>query len=594
MKAHYPSLPSLAALCLLHPLLVGTAVSQITVQPPAYSLVPLGSPVSVPATVSGAHSSQWFKTPYTAAAAVVGQVTDTLTIPHASIAQATDYKLKPSNAALSNVAVVAVIDRTPHTTLERAVNSSVVLNAKVWNLKPGSSYQWYYDLNNPTPITSSFIPGVGVCVGQNTANLTVSSLAAGNHGFYCEVMDLGGNVDTTNWFPVNVTPVVPPIPSTALGSYVAIIDPGFVNGGAGGRIDFALSATALSAKVYMPGQVALSFVGGKPSTNGTELSAYLVNTTMSPPMVISVEIDLARKRMDNTVNGNCWISRGVQGAQYVGWQRTNPLPTTVGRYNYGNRITGANGVSQPMGRGPGSFTIATNGLYTMAGRTACDEAYTCAAFVGPDGNQNNMALYYAPTTLGSRLSGTFTLDMNNGHYLDGPNTSLVWTRTPTINNIYPAGFQAPMDIYGGKYAATPTQIAAMLFATGGNLPVVFMAPGLPAAWNPDRNITFSDVTSGSGVTTAAGKASYGPSLTSVGLTHSTGFTTSTSQFTLMDFSSVTFTNITRVVKFYGNTLPIRPGNLPADATIQGYFMVPQLPTVPFAASPVYSGLFYIQ
>jgi hypothetical protein len=603
-------------------LLLGSQVAAQTIstQPPAWSITTLGQPATITAGVTGGGSSQWFRSPYSATNAVTGAVTPTLTIPHASIADAKGYKLKVSPSGLySTVANLTVVDNLPNTTVQKTVGQSVSFTVKAWNAPtvPGT-YQWYDNVTNSPLPASGFVPGYGNVTGGQSAILTISNLVASNGNpptVYAQVTDPLGNSVVTALFQVDVTATLPPMPTGIAGKYVGIMDPGPLNSGTGGMLDLSVTtAGVITGKVKMPGQTDIVLTPAKGYVSGTIVSAGMHNNTVSPPLTVLLAIDSSTSRFVPIFFGlSSSVFRGGQSVGFSGWKQTNRPVAEQGRYNFGMRTVNQTPGTLPEGRSIGSYTVAANGSYAMAGRTPCDEAFTCSAFVGPDATADNVAIYTVqptppPSGYTYAISGTFRANpattqyyLGNVHNGEGTTDNITWTRPANLTKLYPAGFQERLDVYGGKYAAGGNQLATMALATGGVLTLTNACVGLPSGlWSPDRTINYLAgdlVTSGSGATkntAAPANASYGPAMSTVGVFHTTGLNTTASGFTLVDFSPVTFTNVIRKVKYWGIAVPVPPSvGHPANALVEGYFILPQMPVLPGVQPASYSGLFYI-
>jgi hypothetical protein len=174
----------------------------------------------------------------------------------------------------------------------------------------------------------------------------------------------------------------------------------------------------------------------------------------------------------------------------------------------------------PQGTGYASFTVATAGSYTLAGRTADNIAFTGGYFVGPTGQSFVFQTLYTSTLKGSLL-GTLQIDRGLNLTLSDDNDlsgNLTWVCPPnsaTTNRLYRAGFgttTAPVGVltpvnlvaFGGRYiapvAATtlnpsppvllglvagtlPARNAELIFSEDGDLPAI--TPPIPDPYPSD-------------------------------------------------------------------------------------------------------------
>ena len=474
---------------------------------------------------------------------------------------------------------ITIVDQTVNMPVDRGAGGSVSFTARAWNpaktAAPASAYQWYASDN--TPMEDGFYSAIGTVKGSKTAVMTISSLrqlnasVVNSQGFYCKVKGYGPDSLNTALYTVNVFSTAPKVPATGIGSYVGIIAPGQMNSNAGGRLDLTVSATSMSASVKIVGSPAVALKSGPPTVSGNLLNCILSNITVSPPLVVLCQIDATTSRFV----GTSVVLKGALNCPITGWRKTPASTVVQGRYNFPLAITQTNPATLPPGRCWGSFTVAAAGTYTMVGRTACDEAFTCSAFVGPDANSANVAMYSEQPS-GSTFSGTCLMDVNNGlpNYLKS--STIIWRRPPNLTAIYPAGFNEPTTIDGGKYIPATNMLNSIVTASGASADLTFTCVGLPATYNPNRSLSFNDYTIIGAVTNMPGNGLYGPSLTSLNINTSTGLINpALSKFTLVDYSPQNYSMVMRAVSYSGIAFPTP--NVLGGMTVEGYFMLPEIP-----------------
>jgi len=490
----------------------------------------------------------------------------------------------------SSVFQVTVVDQSPVQPVDRKTGGAVTLVARAWNapIYPPRGIKWLNAADN-SELTDGTNPSIGVIKGSGTASMTISGLKPGKWNFRAKVMSHNWtDFLTTQLYAVNVTDTPETVPTTARGSYIGIISPGAVNSNAGGRFDLTLGTSSMSASVKQAGLPAVSLSGGLPSVSGNLLTGVMSNITVTPPVVVTFQINTTTNRLVNAQ-----VQRGDYTNPIIGWKKTAAPTAVQGRYNFALAMPAPTPPTLPMGRTWGSFVVGASGDYTISGRTACNEAFTCSAFIGPDANTANVAVYSVQPT-NSVIAGTCIMDINNGlpHYLN--NSGIRWYRPLNLTSIYPAGFNQAVSIDGGKYTGTSSLMTNIVTSSGGTADLTFAGTGLPARLNPNRPIIFSDYTATATVTNVPAKISYGDSLTSLNITTSTGLINSaSSQFTLIDRGLIPFSgNISRPVKYSGIAFPTP--NLPGNMSVEGYFMLPQLPSQIGQAADIRSGLWLLR
>jgi len=270
----------------------------------------------------------------------------------------------------------------------------------------------------------------------------------------------------------------------------------------------------------------------------------------------------------------------------------------TGLYNFALEVPSTPPVGVPLGNGFGSFTVATSGKLTIAGKTADGQAISTATFVGPNGEVIVYRQLYATAEKGSLIG---SLDIDNGTAADFSDNTLdgtvSWMRPAdpaAAQRTYKSGFAAfDLTAIGGRYVAplSPTLILG-LAAPGGNATLEFNEGGIsvrnngfPAAPAPNIGVSvdaLNKVTVSPGTTTtfvnSANVAKLGKFNGKFVLTDDNPRTT----------LPVTPPVVTRSVNYEG--IIIRQGN---EWVGYGYFLLPALPSnsplTTTTTSPILSG-----
>jgi hypothetical protein len=400
-----------------------------------------------------------------------------------------------------------------------------------------------------------------------------------------------------------------------LESYVGVIQSGPLTNMAGGRVNFdtpnlvPLVTGPVTGKVFLASQVttnpslsvnpllAFPLTGTAPSFNfgtGTYQGTLSTATSVVPPVTVAYEIDPNNHRL---ITAGCSVTRNGLSSPFEGWKKTPQPSNMLGLYNMVLPGSTVGSTTQPDGVSWAYFTVASSGTYMISGRTACDEAFTCSAFVGPDIVGKNLALF-AMQASKSSLCGTARIDgtaMPN--YIK--NSTIKWNRPPNSTNLYQGGFNVALGVDGGRYTPTTFALSTWINAHFSSLTanLNFTAIGLPAAFNPNRTITAvqvaaGQVTSGGGIATAFPNAANGPAMTSIKLNYLTGRMVTTApgcKFTLKDYSNVTYQNVSRLVNYSGIVYPTTALGTFGGAAMDGYFKLTFLPVSLVMNPPVFSG-----
>lgn len=399
------------------------------------------------------------------------------------------------------------------------------------------------------------------------------------------------------------------LPTAVIGSFSGPVNPDLVlNKNLGGRMDVTISSNGYYSGKVTLGGIYYSFSGyllcDITHPKDCVASATIKRTAPLPNLTVTFTTD-----PDNFALKSCDVTDGTNHAAFSAWFKRwgTVMPLTdsetlkhyLGYYTYIMEspvpaVTAPTVPEEltPQGYSYGSFTVATTGALTAAGRLADGTSYTCSTFCGPTGQ---VLIYQALYTSAGSVLGT--LDINEGTagflppYGDNTLTGTVRWLRPTIttstNHVYRSGF-GPFDLTakGGRYVA-PTSPALLLGATEtglNNAALSFLDGGLKGtstdpistAYMPD--LAGLRIKIGGYVTVPAHSTTIipdpNPRSTTLGtIPTSTGLFSGTS--TLVDFHQADVgTKITRTIYYYG--IIYRDGTAMKG---KGYFLLPRRPAI---------------
>ncbi len=400
---------------------------------------------------------------------------------------------------------------------------------------------------------------------------------------------------------VTATLVVEPVPSTAVGKFVALVGrQAALNGDLGGRLDLAvLPSGAYSGSLTLGANAAYRFSGGRLGTTaaGDLMPATINNPTNTivisrgkvlTPVTLNFDLNLA----DNTLSGT--VVDGAITATLNGWRQTwnakaNPATADyLGRFNFAYTAP-ADGVglqTWPHGFGYGSMTVPTSGDVKAAGVLADKTAFTTAAFLGPQGQ----FLVFAPLYKGKgSFLASHKISAAGGPVVDyALPAATSWLRkdqAPTVSYSYPSGFgPITLAVNGMRYDTTTVgnNVIGSDTATE-DTALAFVDGGLGAASiNPNVNLTLS----------SANKATFGaanPGKVTLSVDNKLG--TFKGTFTLADDidPGPALVSVPRKAVPFSGVIIRNPAGKGSGF---GFFALSSLPVLPVkttAKTPIYSG-----
>lgn len=347
------------------------------------------------------------------------------------------------------------------------------------------------------------------------------------------------------------------------------------NLGLGGRLTLTVTTTGWFTAKIAYGTVTRQAVG------------YLSATAPQ----ISAPVD--GRTLSLTLDPLTGLVIGTHGDAAVnGWRQTwnalsNPADKRAGYYSIGIDLADSlnDGVASiPQGTGYAAFTVSNGGTFTLAGKTADNQAMSSSGFMGPGGQ---MLVYQVLNGSKGSVHGALTLAVDpESSFLDNSASGvLTWLKPPTTSRAYGAGF-GPINLNAaGKYLAPSSKGVVLGLPDAGTAGLSFYDGGLNLAEiNPDLSgFIYTDKNS---VVVPAAGSNDNPGRVKLAINKSTGAVTGS--FTLAETSPV----LKRTVSFYG--MIVRPASGASKAV--GWFLLPQIPATgqTIKNSPMLSGKVVIE
>lgn len=216
---------------------------------------------------------------------------------------------------------------------------------------------------------------------------------------------------------------VNPLPANAINSWKGLLERNAdVNGNLGGRFELAIAASGNYTGKLQRGTNTSNFAG----LVTLNLTGPVVTVSQSIPAAGGLPVVTLNVTIDpvaQTITAS--TTDGVSTANITGW-RDNlwdgaPPNNSTGRYNFVIKPTISPTVGNPRGNGYGTFVLATDGSYTVSGKTADGNAYSMSGVMGKTVvSGTNEIQVYAGMFSGAAgsLHGTLTLTevLDSGNY----------------------------------------------------------------------------------------------------------------------------------------------------------------------------------
>jgi hypothetical protein len=375
---------------------------------------------------------------------------------------------------------------------------------------------------------------------------------------------------------VTVPLVVKALPNGLVGTFTGIITRDTTaNGGLGSRLSLTTAVNGFYTARVTTGALTRQVIGWLAA------SAPQVSITVGPA-TLSLTLDKDSQLVSGT-HGPATVS---------GWRSTwnattRPATHRIGYYSAALALADSGDIGSPVipqGHGYATFSVASSGALTVAGKTADNQTVTSAGFIGPDGE---IAVYTPLYGNQGSVLGQWALSEDAGGLFAGNSVSgaLTWRKPGTSGHTHPAAFGPVNVAVAGKYLAPNAKGEVLGLPEAGTADVRFEQGGV------DLSATEADVTGftytdeNKVILPAAGGANNAARAT-LAINKSTGAVSGT--ITLVEGSPV----LKRTVTFYGQTVRL------ADPAVKavGWFLLPQIPGPgqTLKTSPVLSASFLIK
>lgn len=255
--------------------------------------------------------------------------------------------------------------------------------------------------------------------------------------------------------------IIKAFPPDLAGVYSATVNrDATLNDELGGRLDVTISATGALSGTLMLGAERISIKGGI-EVDASEVLPPTFTTTLKrkggkPDVTLTFDIDTTQRE----------LAGNASGVPVNGWRQAvgSEITPFIGYYTFGLELVDPNHLGEghlPQGWTFAGLTIAKNGKWKLAGRTADGEAITSAASVGFGGQVIVYQSLYKPFT-GSMLGSLIIDPVDTNDATDNTLSGDVdWVR-PANTNVKTRAYQAGFGLLG-----TPEESYIPLEAVGG-------------------------------------------------------------------------------------------------------------------------------
>lgn len=334
----------------------------------------------------------------------------------------------------------------------------------------------------PTSYSATGLPP-GVTLNTSSGLISGYPTKAGSYDVIVSAKNsLGGSSSTKE------TVIITKLADVLMGSFTGIVARHLtLNADLGGRVDLTIANTALISGSLIQGTVKYPFTGQLDVS--TTPRRAIINITR--PKMNSLTLTLLFDVATQTFAAGSKVASGLDEAAISGWrlkwQKVGTVATSTPKlYTFGLRTTMLN-KGEPAGDGYGSFTLNPDGKVTLAGKTNDGVSYTCATFVGPNGQ---LILFSTLLTPAGSLHGILDIDTDNdGAFLEETleGSATLLRRANAKSRVYPKGF-GPTDLnaFGSKYTPPVAPALVLNMALGDKAGISFSDGGLlTASINPN-------------------------------------------------------------------------------------------------------------
>lgn len=343
----------------------------------------------------------------------------------------------------------------------------------------------------PTSYSSTGLPP-GVTLNTSSGLISGYPTKAGSYDVIVSAKNsLGGSSSTKE------TVIITKLADVLMGSFTGIVARHLtLNADLGGRVDLTVANTALISGSLIQGTVKYPFTGQLDVSTTPRRAIINITRPKLNPLTLTLLFDVATQ----TFAAGSKVASGLDEAAISGWrlkwQKVGTVATSTPKlYTFGLRTTMLN-KGEPAGDGYGSFTLNADGKVTLAGKANDGVSYTCATFVGPNGQ---LILFSTLLTPAGSLHGILDIDADNdGAFLEETleGSATLLRRSNAKSRVYPKGF-GPTDLnaFGSKYTPPVAPALVLNMALGDKAGISFSDGGLlTASINP--NVTSFDLLAG--------------------------------------------------------------------------------------------------
>lgn len=278
-----------------------------------------------------------------------------------------------------------------------------------------------------------------------------------------------------------------------------------IYGNLGARMDMTIATTGVISGSLTFGATKLTLKGSMDidvnNVNPPSATVTIPRTgkPLPDPVVFVFTLDLPNNRLINSTVGIAANTAPVQGWKQIWKTKTNEATNYRDYYTFGFALPDGDpdigNVDVPQGAGYGSFTVAADGKFAIAGKTPDGETLTSAAVLGPLGEVLIYQTLFTPikgTLMGVSQIDPLLLTTTADNTLGGPLSIFRPQVTTGTGRVYKKGYgPVSFALSGGRYVP-PAKNVRILGLTDMNddVQLIFTqgGAGVPA---PGPNAEFS-------------------------------------------------------------------------------------------------------
>jgi len=278
-----------------------------------------------------------------------------------------------------------------------------------------------------------------------------------------------------------------------------------IYGNLGARMDMTIASTGVISGSLTFGATKLSLKGAVDidvnNVNSPSATVTIPRTgkPLPDPVVFTFTLDLPNNRLINSTVGIAANTAPVQGWKQIWKTKTNEATNYRDYYTFGFALPDGDpdigNVDVPQGAGYGSFTVAADGKFTIAGKTPDGETLTSAAVLGPLGEVLIYQTLFTPikgTLMGVSQIDPLLLTTTADNTLGGPLSIFRPRVTTGTGRVYKKGYgPVSFALSGGRYVPPAKNVRILgLTDVNDDVELVFTGGGAGAP-APGPNADFS-------------------------------------------------------------------------------------------------------